>query len=192
AAPTAPIVAPAVGQRVTPDTAHAEAARGELFHACLETLAPPGAARDLPALAVRLGLADELPAIEAAARALLAHAPLARFFDPAHYRRARNEWILLDADGRVLRIDRVVEFDDAVWLIDYKTGADSLGLDDARLIERHRDQIAAYRALVAALHGDKPVHAALLRADGRLVVVPEPTLPAVSRSRTPPTPEAPA
>ncbi len=173
AAPPAPIVAPPVGRRVTPDTAGAEAARGELFHACLETLAPPGAARDLPALAARLGLADELPAIEAAARALLVHPHLARFFDPVHYQRARNEWTLLDADGRVQRIDRVVEFDDAVWLIDYKTGADSLGLDDARLIERHRDQLAAYRALIDALHAGKPVHAALLRADGRLVVVPE-------------------
>ncbi len=171
--PPAPIVAPAVGQRVAPDTARAEAARGELFHACLEALAPPGAALDLPALAARLGLGDELPAIEAAARALLAHAHLARFFDPAHYRRARNEWSLLDADGRVQRIDRVVEFDDAVWLIDYKTGADSLGLDDARLIERHRDQLASYRALVAELHAGRPVHAAVLRADGRLVPVPE-------------------
>ncbi|MEW6589462.1 MAG: UvrD-helicase domain-containing protein [Pseudomonadota bacterium] len=171
--PPAPIVAPAVGQRVVSDTSGAEAARGELFHACLECLAPPGAALDLPALAARLGLESELPAIEAAARALLAHAHLARFFDPAHYRRARNEWSLLDPEGRVQRIDRVVEFDDAVWLLDYKTGADSVALDDARLIERHRDQLAGYRALVAELHAGRPVHAAVLRADGRLVPVPE-------------------
>ena len=67
------------------------------------------------------------------------------------------------------RLDRVVEFDDAVWLIDYKTGGDSRSLSNEQLAERHRPQLAGYQTLLAALYPDKPVHAALLLADGRLV-----------------------
>ena len=163
------IDAPAVGQRVVPPAASPAAAGGELFHACLEAHAPPGALRDLSALAARLGLEAELDATEAAARALLAQPQLAHLFDPAQYRRAHNEWALLDADGRLQRLDRVVEFDDAVWLIDYKTGDDSRALSDAQLVERHRAQLTGYRILLAELHAGKPVHVALLLADGRLV-----------------------
>ncbi|WP_324779849.1 UvrD-helicase domain-containing protein [Thiobacillus sedimenti] len=168
-APPRPIAAFPVGERVAAAPASVEAARGELFHACLEHHAPPGAPRDLPALAARLGLEDALPAIELEARALLAQPHLARFFDPARYRRAHNERVLLDAGGRQQRLDRVVEFDDAVWLLDYKTGDDSRLLSEPRLAERHRAQLAAYRSLLEALYPGKPVHAALLLADGRLV-----------------------
>ncbi|MHB0917412.1 MAG: PD-(D/E)XK nuclease family protein, partial [Thiobacillus sp.] len=111
----------------------------------------------------------ELESIEAAARVLLAQPQLAHLFDPAQYRRAHNEWALLDAGGRLQRLDRVVEFDDAVWLIDYKTGGDSRTLPDALLVERHQPQLAGYQTLLAALYPDKPVHAALLLADGRLI-----------------------
>ena len=165
------IVAPAVGQRLAPASANPAAASGELFHACLEHHAPPGTPRDLPALAMQLGVAAGLARIEADARTLLAQPHLARFFDPALYRRAHSELALLDADGRVQRLDRVVEFDDAVWLIDYKTGDDSRMLADAQLAERHRPQLAGYRALLAALYPGRPVHTAVLLADGRLIQV---------------------
>ncbi len=163
------IAAPPVGQRVDAPASSKAAASGELFHACLETLAPPGAPRDLPALAARLGLDAELEAIDAAARALLARPQLARFFDPTRFVRAHNELTLLDGSGCVQRIDRVVEFDDAVWLIDYKTGDDARSLSDAQLAERHRPQLAGYQALLAELYPGKPVQAALLLADGRFI-----------------------
>jgi ATP-dependent helicase/nuclease subunit A len=163
------IEAPAVGQRVAPSVVNRAGAIGELFHACLEAHAPPGATRDLPALAARLGLEAELASTEAAARALLAQPHLAHFFRPAQYLRAHNEWALLDGSGRLQRLDRVVEFDDAVWLIDYKTGEDSRALSDARLVEQHRAQLASYRSLLAELYAGKPVHSALLLADGRLI-----------------------
>lgn len=179
AAPAAPavavaaarIVAPAVGQRTVTAAVNPAAAAGELFHACLETLAPPGVRRDLAALAAKLDLEAEHATIEASARALLAQPHLAHFFDPAQYRRAHNELTLLDREGRMHRLDRVVEFDNAVWLIDYKTGPDSLTADDAELIERHRAQLDRYRALVGELYAGMTIHAALLRADGRLLTL---------------------
>ena len=167
--PPARIDAPAIGQRITIPAANPAAASGELFHACLERLAPPGSPVDLAALAARLGLEAALGTIESAARTLLAQPHLARFFDPAQYRRAHNELTLLDGSGRLQRVDRVVEFDDAVWLIDYKTGDDSRGLSDAELAERHRAQLAGYRSLLAGLFPDKPIRGALLLADGRLI-----------------------
>src|SRR5574340_349638 len=163
--------APAVGERVALPTASPAAASGELFHACLEHHAPPGTTRDLQGLAVRLGLEAELDSIDAAARALLGQPRLARFFDPAQFRRAYHELTLLDGNGRLQRLDRVVEYDDAVWLIDYKTGEDSRGFSDAQLAERHRAQLQGYQSLLASLYPGKPVHAALLLADGRLVRV---------------------
>ncbi len=163
------IDAPAVGQRVTLPAANPAAASGELFHACLEHHAPPGAPRDLPGLAAQLGVSAALSRIEADARALLAQPHLARLFDPSRYRRAHNELALLDGSGRLQRLDRVVEFDEAVWLIDYKTGEDSRALSDVQLVERHRSQLTGYRSLLAELYPDKPVHTALLLADGRLI-----------------------
>ncbi len=163
------ISAPAIGQRLPAVPVNPAAASGELFHACLEHHAPPGAPRDLPALAMRLGVPAQLRQIEAEARALLTQPHLARFFDPAQYRRACNELTLLDAGGRAQRLDRVVEFDDAVWLIDYKTGNDNLALSNEQLAERHQPQLAGYQTLLAGLYPGKPVRAALLLADGRLV-----------------------
>ncbi|WP_296894426.1 UvrD-helicase domain-containing protein [Thiobacillus sp.] len=163
------IDAPAIGQRVGMPVTNPAAASGELFHACLEHHAPPGTPRDLAVLATHLGLENQLDAIESAARTLLAKPHLTRFFDPAQYRRAYNELILLDGHGRLQRLDRVVECDDSVWLIDYKTGDDSRTLSDTELTERHRTQLAGYRTLLAALYPGKPLHAALLLADGRLV-----------------------
>ncbi|MEW6118962.1 MAG: UvrD-helicase domain-containing protein [Pseudomonadota bacterium] len=165
------MVAPAIGQRVPPPADTVEARRGELFHACLEHHAPPGAPRDLPALAARLGLTDEIAVIEAQACALVARPELAHLFDPARYRRAHNELTLIDGEGRAHRVDRVVEHEDALWLIDYKTGADSLGADATALVACHRPQLACYRALIGALWPGRPVHTALLLADGRLVDV---------------------
>ncbi len=169
------IDAPAVGQRVVLPAASPAAASGELFHACLEHHAPTGVharqgtPRDLPGLAARLGLETQLDAIEAAARALLAQPQLARLFDPAQFVRAHNELTLLDGDGRLQRLDRVVETNDAIWLIDYKTGDDSRSLSDAELAERHYAQLGGYATLLADLFPGKPVQAALLLADGRLV-----------------------
>jgi ATP-dependent helicase/nuclease subunit A len=62
-----------------------------------------------------------------------------------------------------------VEFDDGVWLIDYKTGEDSRALPDTQLVEQHRAQLAGYRSLLAELYAGTPVNSALLLADGRLI-----------------------
>ncbi|MPN42511.1 hypothetical protein SDC9_190068 [bioreactor metagenome] len=64
------------------------------------------------------------------------------------------------------RIDRLVELDDAVWVLDYK----SSGGDTARLPD-YRAQVAAYRAAVVRVFPQMPVRAALLFADATLIEV---------------------
>ena len=164
--------APAIGKRVVPEKRSNATAEGELFHACLEHHAPPGAGRDLSALSRQLGLsADSYATIELSARALIEAPHLTRFFHPDHFLRARNEMEILDSDGNTQRLDRVVEFDAEVWVLDYKTGTDALLETDAALQQRHGDQLARYTRLLAQLHLHKSIHAALLLADGRLVLV---------------------
>lgn len=91
---------------------------------------------------------------------------LARFFDPALYRRARNEVAYLDGSGALRRVDRLVEFDDEVWVIDYKTG------DPATMapwLDGYLAQVGAYADAMAALHPGKSVAAGLVLGDGTLV-----------------------
>ena len=159
-----------IGQRVPAVERNEQATAGELFHACLEHHAPPATGRDLRGLARMLGLgADRHDAIVHAAQALMSTPHLARFFEPGHYLRARNELAILDEDGTTQRLDRVVEFDAEVWVLDYKTGADTLLETDAALLDRHSAQLMRYTRLLAQLHIDKPIHAALVLADGRLL-----------------------
>ena len=56
----------------------------------------------------------------------------ARFFDPAHTAHRETE---LMADGEVLRPDRIVETPEALWVVDFKTGAPH---------PEHRDQVERY------------------------------------------------
>jgi len=67
----------------------------------------------------------------------------------------------VDAQGELKRIDRLVEFDDEVWVLDYKLG-------EAASAARYRDQMLAYRAAMQAMYRNKPVRCALLFADGTL------------------------
>jgi ATP-dependent helicase/nuclease subunit A len=97
---------------------------------------------------------------EQAAR-LLAQPELERFFNPALHRAARNEMEIVTPGG-VLRCDRVVMFDEEVWVLDYKR----------RLLDSERAgyaaQLARYRAALVSVYSDKRIRSALITADGRL------------------------
>jgi len=91
---------------------------------------------------------------------------LQRFFDPALHRRAWNEIELTTGDGLVQRLDRLVEFDDAFWVVDYKSSrSDSARLDDYRL------QVTQYCQAVARVFQGRTVHGALVFADAFMLEV---------------------
>jgi ATP-dependent helicase/nuclease subunit A len=86
---------------------------------------------------------------------------LQRFFDPQHYRNASNELPYVNAGGELKRIDRLVEFDDEVWVLDYKTGAKPD-------VAPYRAQMQEYRTAMQTVYAGKTVRSALLFADGVL------------------------
>ena len=99
--------------------------------------------------------------VRAQAVTLLSQAQLRRFFDPARYVQARSEMEIV-ANGAVLRLDRVVEFEDAVWILDYKRNL----LDSERL--DYQQQLAGYRDALRAVWPEKTIRTALVTVDGRL------------------------
>ncbi len=99
--------------------------------------------------------------IRAQAVNMLAQPALERFFNPALHRHARDEMEIVTTDG-VLRCDRVVVFDDEVWVLDYKRNL----LDSERAA--YQAQLTRYRAALLSVFSDKQIRSALITADGRL------------------------
>ncbi len=102
-----------------------------------------------------LGLdAERHAVVRDVARRILGNPDTSRFFTDG---RAHNEMAYVGQDGQLRRIDRLVEFDDEVWVLDYKTGGDALA---------YREQLADYRQAMAALYPGKCIRSALLFGDG--------------------------
>ena len=104
---------------------------------------------------------DEEEGLANDVRSILGSPQLARFFDPACHVSAKNEASWISEKGEVRRMDRLVEFENEIWILDYKTG-------DAR--ESHREQLEEYRAAMQSVFA-KPVRCALIFTDGTLVEV---------------------
>ncbi|MDO8350732.1 MAG: UvrD-helicase domain-containing protein [Gallionella sp.] len=89
---------------------------------------------------------------------------LTRFFDARQHLAASNEVAYVNAQGQLRRIDRLVEFDDEVWVLDYKTG-ENVSSQDYSL------QLDEYRVAMQAIYPHKAVRGALIFADGKLAEV---------------------
>jgi ATP-dependent helicase/nuclease subunit A len=152
----------------TPDTE-----RGERIHWLLEQLAPPAGIRDMDWLRSRLGVSEAVFApLLAAAREILATPALQRFFDRGSHVRARNELAFIGAAGELRRMDRVVEFENEVWVLDYKTGAPPLDGDLAVAVAAHQPQMDEYARALRSLMPGRPVRAMLVFAGGLHAEVP--------------------
>ncbi|HQS57827.1 MAG: hypothetical protein B7Y56_05485 [Gallionellales bacterium 35-53-114] len=148
------------GKRAASETL--EQRRGTWLHALLQQLTMPGAIADLAAMQTKCGIPpDEIDMLWQQAQALLSQPALQRFFDATLHRRAHNEMPYVNAQGELKRIDRLVEFESEVWVLDYKTGASH---DPAP----YRAQMDEYRSAMQSVYADKAVRCALVFADGIL------------------------
>ncbi len=138
--------------------------RGIWLHALLQHLTE-SSATDEHELQHRLTIPSaEMDSLWQQAQRLLTSRQLARFFDVQHYRSACNEMPYVNASGEMKRIDRLVEFDDEVWVLDYKLGES----EDAA---RYRAQMLEYRSAMQSVYAGKTVRSALVFADGVLCEV---------------------
>lgn len=139
--------------------------QGVWLHGLLQYLA-------LPELAGRAGVdqelrrklnipAEQMPELWQQAQHILNAPQLARFFDAQYYLAAANEIAYVDAGGQLRRIDRLVEFEDEVWVLDYKTGENAA-------LQSHSAQLEEYRAAMQTIHLHKTVRCALIFSDGKL------------------------
>lgn len=146
--------------------------QGIWLHGLLQHLATPLASIDAPPhteksvmddLQRKLNIPSALmPVLWQQAQGVLNNPELARFFNGQYYLRAANELAYVNAAGQLRRIDRLVEFDDEVWVLDYKTGVNT---------GAHAMQLEEYRAAMQAVHPGKTVRCALIFADGKLAEV---------------------
>ncbi len=134
---------------------------GRAWHAVLEKAAHvddlPGVDRVL--LARRFGLdTAQVEQVIEAARLVLASPPLARFFAAP----GEPELELLDG-SELLRIDRLVDLDDALWIVDFKW----------RVTENeapaYRRQVLRYRDVVQSVYPERRVRAALMTAHAEMI-----------------------
>ncbi len=148
------------GKRAASETL--EQRRGTWLHALLQQMSMPGAIADQAAMQIKCGIPpDEMDALWQQAQKLLAQPALQRFFDPSRHHRAHNEMPYVNALGELKRIDRLVEFEAEVWVLDYKTGASH---DPAP----YRAQMAEYRSAMQSAYARKQVHCALIFSDGEI------------------------
>jgi ATP-dependent helicase/nuclease subunit A len=140
----------------------AQQQRGIWLHALLQNIMD-GCAADEHEPQRRLAIPSaEISSLRQQARHLLTSPHLARFFDARQYRSASNEMSYINAGGELKRIDRLVEFDDEVWVLDYKLG-------DSEDAARYRAQIQEYRSAMQSVYTGKVVRCALIYANGELI-----------------------
>jgi ATP-dependent helicase/nuclease subunit A len=108
-----------------------------------------------------LPLPDVSAEILRSAQAILSRPSLHRFFDPAQYLRAVNEGSFLLGAAQLGRIDRWVEFEDELWVLDYKSGS----VAEAPMAQ-YRVQLADYRRALQPFAKGKPIRALLIFTDG--------------------------
>jgi ATP-dependent helicase/nuclease subunit A len=139
---------------------------GKRLHALMERLTAPGTwPITMPSVqrAARWLVCTDSEASVVCEQAtqILSSTELQRFYDPAGYSFAHNELELVH-NGEWMRIDRLVAFEDALWVLDYKRS----------LLEQQQtaywQQLERYRAACLALFPGKPVHTALITVDGQL------------------------
>ena len=107
-----------------------------------------------------LGLSQELAEKSIAiVQNILFADQLREYFYGSHIKAAWNELVLMDDQDVMSKIDRLVEFDDQLVILDYKLQIPQPG---QYLYEKYYQQLRKYKYLVQQLRNDKPIRAFLI------------------------------
>lgn len=145
---------------------------GTNFHKLLEFITPDSANQNKPAMPSEHELINWLGIDEEQAKKLLIRtqtvlgAPeLKRYLTSGEWVQAWNELDIASEDGKSYRMDRLVEFDDHIAILDYKLTLPEMGSEK---YEKYRKQLQGYRTELARIRKDKPNKAYLISAQGRI------------------------
>ncbi|HEU0204373.1 MAG TPA: UvrD-helicase domain-containing protein [Burkholderiaceae bacterium] len=137
---------------------------GRAWHAVLERAPAPAALDEIDREFITRSFdLDErqTQAVFEAARTVLSAPALAPFFAAS----GEAELELLDANGDTLRIDRLVERDGALWVLDYKW---RVGANERAQYAR---QVQQYCEVLRAIYPQQRVRGALIVADGSFIAL---------------------
>ena len=142
---------------------------GIRLHALLEWIAPPAPVLDRAWLQDRLEVDDaEFDSLWQDALHLTQAPHLQRFFDPECYVNAWKEVPYRTAAGESRRLDRLVEFDDSVWILDFKAAERAEEGSLAACGAPYLGQMREYRVAMEGVFAPKTVRAVLVFGNGLL------------------------
>jgi ATP-dependent helicase/nuclease subunit A len=101
------------------------------------------------------------------AQSILRAPHLQQFFDPEKFISAQNEVSVVDVNCELLRLDRLVEFSNEVWVLDYKS-ATSQTAQSSLLLAVYRAQLARYRGALLDIYPNKTLRCGLIFGDAVL------------------------
>ena len=151
-----------ISQRQTEAQRH-----GIRLHALLEWIAPPEPVLNRAWMQERLEVDDtEFDALWREALHLTQTPHLQRFFDPAGYVNAWKEVPYRTASGESRRLDRLVEFDDSVWILDFKAAERAEEGNLAACAAPYLGVMREYRGAMGGVFAPKRVRAVLVFGNG--------------------------
>ena len=145
---------------------------GNHFHQLLEMMTAQTSAPLLQAMPSKQEIVDWLGIREDHAEQLIKRvmtvleAPtLKRYLTEGSWIQAWNELDIAAQDGKSYRIDRLVEFDSHLAIIDYKL---TIPVEGSEQYEKYRKQLANYQKVLERIRSDKPSKAFLISSHGEL------------------------
>jgi ATP-dependent helicase/nuclease subunit A len=148
---------------------------GTNFHKLLEFLTADSSNPNTPSMPSEqeimnwLGV-DQAPAKKLIARtkAVLDSPELKRYLTSGEWIAAWNELDIASEEGKSYRMDRLVELDDHLAIIDYKLTIPEVG---SQKYEKYRKQLQGYQTELTRIRKDKPNKAYLISSTGEMVEV---------------------
>ena len=148
---------------------------GTNFHKLLEFLIPDSSNNVKPAMPSEQELMNWLGVDEEQARTLVTRAKtvieapeLKPYLTSGQWIQAWNELDIASKEGKSFRMDRLVELDDHLAIIDYKL---TIPKEGSEKFEQYSKQLKNYQAELSRIREDKPNKAYLISSKGEIVGV---------------------
>jgi ATP-dependent helicase/nuclease subunit A len=145
---------------------------GTNFHKLLEFLTPDSGNQNKPSMPSEQELMNWLGIDQESAKKLLNRVKavletpeLKRYLTSGQWIAAWNELDLVSKEGKSYRMDRLVELDDHLAIIDYKLTIPSEG---SKKYEKYRKQLQDYQSELERIREGKTIKAFLVSAEGKL------------------------